>query len=89
MKRRLFLSLIAMLACMVWADDITVTSFRFAGPYEIHMPVMLDSVNLNSEPYKASALIDTPLKLDLARHATQSTDSLLPACPYQQALCLL
>lgn len=89
MKRRLFLSLTVMLASMVWADDITVTSFRFAGPYEIHMPVMLDSVNLNTEAYKASSLIDTPLKLDLARHATQSTDSLLPVCPYQQALCLL
>ncbi|MCR5132236.1 MAG: prolyl oligopeptidase family serine peptidase [Prevotella sp.] len=78
-----------MLALVAWADDIVVTTFRVAGPYEVRQPVLLDSVNLNAETYKASALIDTPLKLDLARHATEITDSLLPACPYEQALCLL
>ena len=79
----------ALLSASAMAADVKISTFRYAGPFEVRTPVMLDSVNLNSEPYKASALIDTPLKLDLARHAAQSTDSLLPACPYDQALCLL
>ena len=79
----------AWLSASALAADVKISTFRYAGPYEVRTPVMLDSVNLNSEPFKASALIDTPLKLDLARHATQTTDSLLPACTYDQALCLL
>ena len=79
----------AWLSASAMAADVKISTFRYAGPYEVRTPVMLDSVNLNSEPFKVSALIDTPLKLDLARHATQTTDSLLPACTYDQALCLL
>ncbi|MBQ9654961.1 MAG: S9 family peptidase [Prevotella sp.] len=89
MKRTVFLLLTSVLVGAAWASDITVATFRFAGPYEVCTPVLLDSVNLNAEAYQSSKLIDTPLKLDLARHASQTTDSLLPACPFAQALCLL
>ncbi|MBR5036585.1 MAG: hypothetical protein IKX69_05305, partial [Prevotella sp.] len=89
MKRILSLLATCLLAMSVHATDVRIATFRYAGPYEVHTPVMLDTVNLNAESYKPASLLDTPLKLDLARHAVQTTDSLLPECRCQQALCLL
>ena len=89
MKRILSLLAACLLAMSVHATEVKIATFRYAGPYEVHKPVMLDTVNLNAESYKPASLLDTPLKLDLARHAVQTTDSLLPECRYQQALCLL
>lgn len=89
MKRILSFSAALLLSVSMLAADVKIATFRYAGPYEIHMPVMLDSVNLNAESYKPASLLDTPLKLDLARHATQTTDSVLPECRYRQALNLL
>ena len=89
MNRNLLLFLAAVLTTPVLAGDIKITNFRYAGPYQVQEPVMLDSVNLSSESYKATTLIDTPLKLTLARQTTQRTDSLLPETDFPHAIGLL
>ena len=75
MKRILSFSAALLLSVSMLAADVKIATFRYAGPYEIHMPVMLDSVNLNAESYKPASLLDTPLKLDLARHATHRREA--------------
>lgn len=48
----------------VKADDIEVRKFAYAGPYEVKMPVMMDSVDVNKKAFDAKGLLDTAIDMD-------------------------
>ena len=61
------------------ADVVPVKSFRYAGPFELKTPFMVDSVNVKSERFDTKNLLQTPLSLDVANNGTEFTDSALPS----------
>ena len=50
---------------LVNAENIEVTSFKYAGPYTLMQPYQIDSVDVNSKPWKAESLLDTPVSFAL------------------------
>lgn len=63
MKKSL-LPLMLLASTSVLADDIDVTSFRYAGPYTVQQPVMMDSLDVNSKAFERSRLLDTPINMN-------------------------
>ena len=61
------------------ADTIDVTSFRYAGPFALHSPYVIDSIDASAKKYDVEARLATPVSLDLAREGRQFADSVLPA----------
>ena len=55
------------------AENIEVKSFRYAGPYAVQQPYMVDSVDVNSKAFSLKTMLDTPLSLEVLDGA-----SLLP-----------
>lgn len=43
------------------AENIEVTTFKYAGPYALVQPYQVDSVDVNSKSWKAESLLDTPV----------------------------
>lgn len=81
MKHSLFIILAAsgLISASAAADVIPVKSFRYAGPFELKTPFMVDSVNVKSERFEPASLLKTPLALDAANNGTEFTGSMLPA----------
>lgn len=46
---------------LVNAENIEVTTFKYAGPYALVQPYQVDSVDVNSKSWKAESLLDTPV----------------------------
>lgn len=53
------------------AGTTSVKTARFAGPFNIKSPVVLDSVDNKQEKFSADKLIDTPLSLGAAEKAAE------------------
>ena len=45
------------------ASNIVIHSFRYAGPFVLHQPAMIDSVDFNNKKFDAASLLETPLRL--------------------------
>ena len=69
MKKSVFAVILSLISVSAVAKDIKIERFRYAGPYEMRTPFMLDSVSLDSKPFKTESLLETPLKLDLVKSA--------------------
>lgn len=54
-------------AAAVSAEDIDVNKFNYAGPYKVHAPYMIDSVDVKAAKYDTATLLDSPLKLSAAK----------------------
>ena len=67
MKKSVFAVILGLIAASAVAKDIKIERFRYAGPYEMRAPLMLDSVSLDSQPFKVENLLETPLKLEGGR----------------------
>ena len=68
--------------CMgLWAsaENIEVKSFRYAGPYAVHQPYMIDSVDVNSKAFAMKKFLDTPLSFESLKEATSFSGDVLPA----------
>ena len=67
MKKTHFLLLISLLSCMMTAaKDIKINTFRYAGPFVVSKPLMIDIVGVDSEKFQIQSFINTPLRIDLA-----------------------
>ena len=75
MKKSVFAVILGLIAASAVAKDIKIERFRYAGPYEMRAPLMLDSVSLDSQPFKVENLLETPLKLGLVKSAKVVADS--------------
>ncbi|MBR6445400.1 MAG: S9 family peptidase [Prevotella sp.] len=75
MKKSIFAVILALISASAMAKDIKIERFRYAGPYEMRAPLMLDSVSLDSKQFKTESLLETPLKLDLVKSAKVVEDT--------------
>ena len=75
MKKSFFAVILALISASAVAKDIKIERFRYAGPYEMRAPLMLDSVSLDSKQFKTESLLETPLKLDLVKSAKVVEDT--------------
>lgn len=59
------------------AETVCVPSMRFAGPYSIKTPYLVDSVDVNSAKFKDSSLLNLPLPIELVDGGNVTTDSVM------------
>lgn len=78
MKRILSALLLAGAFTSASAQSQKIESFRYAGPYTITQPVMIDSVTFDNKKFDTKSLLSSALNLEIAKKATQSVDSILP-----------
>lgn len=77
MKRQILLAGAICAALLASAENIDVKSFRYAGPYAIQQPYLVDSVDVNSKKFAMKNLLDTPLSFDnLSKAAFIGSDAL-------------
>ena len=67
MNYRRFFTFMGVAAVMMpaLADDLKVTSFESFGPYPVHMPLMVDSLDVNKKRFSENALENAPKVLNL------------------------
>jgi dipeptidyl aminopeptidase/acylaminoacyl peptidase len=87
MKKRLFLSVtFALLFFIAHAGDITVKNFRYAGPFALQRPMMIDSLDLKHQPFAEDSFLNIPLDLQLASNGKSYSGSLAPGSMHGPAL---
>ncbi|MCM1312577.1 MAG: prolyl oligopeptidase family serine peptidase [Bacteroides sp.] len=89
MKRHFIFAGLLGMAAAVHADTVDVVTYRYAGPYAVQSPLMVDSVDVNSRSFDAATLLDTPLSLSLVEQGQQMDSKALPGCDSGYALHLL
>ncbi|MBR3285019.1 MAG: S9 family peptidase [Bacteroidales bacterium] len=82
---------IACAACSVsaLAANIPVREFRYAGPFPVKTPFMVDSVNVKSKTFEFASLLDTPLSADALKDSGIYTASDLPLAAATDAIHLI
>lgn len=68
----------ASLSLSASAEKLDVTSFKYAGPYSLMQPVMVDSLDVNSKKFDKASLLNTPISLSLAEQGEKFDSSVLP-----------
>ena len=75
MKKILLAALAVCVSMAAVAKDIKIESFRYAGPYSLRSPLMIDSVGVDTKRFEVDNLLNTPLKLSLVKDARVVSDS--------------
>ena len=65
MKKQILLAGALCASMLASAENIGVKSFRYAGPYAVQQPYMVDSVDVHSKAFAMKNLLETPLSLDV------------------------
>lgn len=87
LMRTILLSLVCLLGCLPgFAADHVVTTFRYAGPYELRPPVLLDSTDVHGKAFSGGSLLDVPVSLDAVGAGRILTDSVVPPSDAAYAL---
>ena len=60
------------------ADIVNVSPLKYAGPFVVKTPYMVDSLDVNVNKFDAKSLLDTPLDIDLANKGKTMKKSSLP-----------
>ena len=60
------------------AENIDVKSFRYAGPFVVQQPYLVDSVDVNSKAFAMKNLLDTPLSFEQLSQSTTFEGEVLP-----------
>lgn len=89
MKKQILLSCALCWAVMAGAETIDITTFRYAGPYAVHAPFQIDSVDVNSKNFVVERLLDVPLSMDALQQGTTVKGELLPGSDSDYALHLV
>lgn len=66
MKRNLLLLMTIAIFAAVQAGPVDIQRLRYAGPFSLKKPVILDSVDVNNKAFDPTSLLQTPLNLHLA-----------------------
>ena len=74
---------------MTSAEDVNVDTLRYAGPYVLRQPLMIDSTDVKSNKFDAKKLLDAPLRLDLVEEGSVLTNGVVASDEKQSALHLL
>ena len=89
MKKQILLAGALCASMLASAENIDVKSFRYAGPYVVQQPYLVDSVDVNSKAFVMKSLLDTPLALEQLQQGTSFTGEVLPNTSNGYALHLL
>ena len=89
MKKQILLAGALCASMLASAENIDVKSFRYAGPYVVQQPYLVDSVDVNSKAFAMKSLLDTPLALEQLQQGTSFTGEVLPNTSNGYALHLL
>ncbi len=71
------------------AQEQKVTSYRYAGPIQMQMPVMLDSLDINGKGFGEDDLLNVQTSREALKDASVRTDIALPKSTQGTALHLL
>ena len=66
MKLSLYLPALLLLPLAMKADVVNVSPVKYAGPFVVKTPYMVDSLDVNVKKFDVKSLLDTPLDLNLA-----------------------
>ena len=86
MKKALLISVFAALSLAAFADNIPVSEFRYAGPFPVKTPFIVDSVNVKSKTFDFASLLETPLSADALKDSGIYSASDLPAAAATDAI---
>ena len=89
MKKILLSAVYLTWAIMTFAADIPVREFRYAGPFPVKTPFIVDSVNVNSKAFDFASLLDKPLSSDMLKASGYYNSGNLPVSPDADAIHLL
>lgn len=80
MKKEILLGCVLYFGAMnAMADSIDVNRFRYAGPYPIRMPYVLQPTDAAGKHYTEKDLLKSRLSMDVLKHSNASCDGSLPA----------
>lgn len=68
------------------AETIQIQTVRYAGPYEIQKPFMIDSVDVHSQPFSINKVLKTPLKAESLWESAPINGAILPSSSAEYAL---
>ena len=89
MKKQILLVGALCATMLASAENIDVKSFRYAGPYAVQQPYMVDSVDVNSKAFAMKNLLETPLSLDVLEQGVIFNGEVLPNVEDGHALHLI
>lgn len=89
MKKQILLASALCASMLASAENIDVKSFRYAGPYPVQQPYLVDSVDVHSKAFAMKNLLDTPLDFEQLQQGASFEGDTLPASGDGYALHLL
>ena len=88
--KKVFLSFVCVVcATASFATNIPVREFRYAGPFSVKTPFMVDSVNVKSKSFEFASLLDKPLSTDALKGSGIYTAEDLPQSTATDAIHLI
>ena len=78
MKKQIILVGALCMGMLASAENIDVKSFRYAGPYVVQQPYLVDSVDVHSKAFAMKNLLDTPLSFEQLQQGTTFSSDALP-----------
>lgn len=75
MRRNILLLAAVCTCCNLFAEEVTVKAFRYAGPYEVKKPYLQDSLDVNSKKFTGKELLKTAIPFSNVRQSTQILDA--------------
>lgn len=89
MKKELLLACSLCWGMLLNAECMEINTFHYAGPYPVKVPYQVDTVDVNSELWKADRLLKTPLSLETVAQGKLLAADALPVTGDGYALHLL
>ncbi|MDE6048387.1 MAG: prolyl oligopeptidase family serine peptidase [Paramuribaculum sp.] len=77
MKKLVAAVLTAVSVSAMASDTIKVESFRYAGPFPIGSPVVIDSLDVNSQKFDINSVLDLPTNIKSALSGGHTTGTVL------------
>ena len=75
MKRDILILSALCTCCNLFAEEITVKYLRYAGPYEIKGPFIVDSLDVNSKKFTDAELLKTAIPFNNVRESNRTLDA--------------
>lgn len=72
-------SLLALATLPTFADDVTVGDLRWAGPFPVPSPVMIDTTDVNAGAFAKSSLLDIHADLEAVENGVSRNDGIIPS----------
>ena len=89
MKKIILTAAFSAWALMTFASNIPVREFRYAGPFPVKTPFIVDSVNVQSKAFDFASLLDKPLSSDMLKASGNYNSDNLPVSKDADAIHLL